>query len=266
MLPLLPFNKNMNIITLSNENLASEHICCSISSKSTEIGVKAKKEWLRCRMQEGLRFKKLDARGKVFIEYLPAGNAWVPIEADGYIFINCFWVSGSFKGQGYGTQLLAECEAEAKELGFKGVTLIVGNKKKPFLSDKAFMLKHGYEVCDTCAPYFELIVKRFDKNAILPRFKDCAGQGMGEGIKGIDIFYTAQCPFTVPYTKLLEPVILASDYPVRLHHITTKEMAQNHLCPITTYSLFINGKFDTNEIMTPEKLRKIIDKLLLESS
>ncbi|MBK5721925.1 GNAT family N-acetyltransferase [Dysgonomonas sp. Marseille-P4677] len=252
----------MNIITLSNDNLQEEHICCSISSKSTETGVKAKKEWLKCRMQEGLKFKKLDTRGKVFIEYLPAKNAWAPIEADGYIFINCFWVSGSFKGQGYGRQLLAECESEAKDQGYKGITLIVGNKKKPFLSDKGFMLKHGYEVCDTCPPFFELIVKRFDENAPLPRFNDYASQGMGEGIKGIDIFFTAQCPFTVPYTNLLKPIILESDYPIRLHLITTKEMAQGHICPITTYSLFINGRFQTNEIITPDKLRKLIDKLI----
>ncbi|GAB6121197.1 GNAT family N-acetyltransferase [Dysgonomonas termitidis] len=249
----------MNIITLSPGNIATEHICCSISSKSTETGVAAKKEWLSCRMQEGLRFKKLDARGKVFIEYIPAVNAWVPIMADGYLYINCFWVSGSFKGKGYGKQLLAGCEADALKNGYKGVVLIVGQKKKPFLSDKAFMLCHGYEISDSCPPFFELAVKRFDKDAPLPRFNDSARKGMGDGIKGIDIFYTAQCPFTVPYTKLLEPVILASDYPVRLHQITTKEMAQNHLAPVTSYCVFINGKFFTNEILTPDKLKRIIE-------
>lgn len=252
----------MDIITLSPENIATEHICCSISSKSTETGVAAKKEWLSCRMLEGLKFKKLDARGKVFIEYLPAENAWVPIIADGYLYINCFWVSGSFKGKGYGKQLLAECEADALKDGCKGVVLIVGQKKKPFLSDKAFMLRHAYEISDSCPPFFELAVKRFDKSASLPRFKDSVQLGMGQGIKGIDIFYTAQCPFTIPYTKLLEPVILASDYPVRLHQITTKEMARNHSAPVTSYCVFINGKFFTNEILTPDKLKKIIEKEL----
>lgn len=249
----------MDIITLTQKNLATEHICCAMSSKSSEVGINAKKEWLKCRMQEGLKFKKLDARGKVFIEYLPAENAWLPITADGYMLIDCFWVSGSFKGKGYGKQLLAECEKDAKKQGYKGVTLIVGQKKKPYLSDKAFMLKQGYQICDSCPPYFELMVKRFDKKAPLPQFKACAREGMGDGIQGIDIFYTAQCPFTIPYTKLLEPIILASDYPVRLHQITSKEMAQNHLCPVTTYSIFINGQFYSNEILTPDKLTKLIE-------
>ncbi|WP_165020733.1 GNAT family N-acetyltransferase [Dysgonomonas sp. ZJ279] len=248
----------MNIITLTGENLSNEHICCSMSSKSTESGVAAKKEWLGCRIQEGLKFKKLDARGKVFIEYLPAENAWLPIDAEGYMLINCFWVSGSFKGHGYGKQLLAECESDALNQGCKGIALIVGSKKKPYLSDKSFMIRHGYEICDSCAPFFELAVKRFENDAQLPRFKNCAHQGLGEGVYGIDIFYTAQCPFTVPYTKLLEPVITETDYPVRISQIKTKEEAQNHVCPVTTYSVFIDGQFYSNEIFTPDKLRKLL--------
>ncbi|MDU1890415.1 MAG: GNAT family N-acetyltransferase [Dysgonomonas sp.] len=251
----------MDIITLNENNITTEHICCAMNSKSNNDGVSAKKEWLSCRMQEGLRFKKLNAKGKVFIEYLPAENAWVPIEANGYMFVNCFWVSGSFKGKGYGKQLLQECEKEAKEAGYKGVTLIVGNKKKAYLSDKAFMLRQGYEISDSCPPYFELIVKRFDKQATLPSFKKSAQLGMGEGIKGIDIFYTAQCPFTTPYIRLLEPVILSSNYPVRMHHITTKEMAQEHVSPVTTYNVFVDGKFYTHEIQTPDKLKSLIEKV-----
>jgi len=253
----------MNIITLSHENLPNEHICCAMSSKSTEIGIGAKKGWLSERINEGLSFKKLDARGKVFIEYIPAENAWVPVDAWGYMYINCFWVSGSYKGQGYGKRLLAECEEDAKARGCKGVVLIAGSKKKPYLSDKAFMIRQGYEVCDSCPPYFELLVKRFDKDAKIPCFKESAKSGMGEGIKGIDIFYTAQCPFTVPYVKLLEPVIHASDYPVRCLQIITREAAQNHYAPVTTYSVFIDGVYHTNEIQTPDKLKKLIEKVSL---
>lgn len=252
-----------NVITITKDNLGHEHICCAISSKSTLTGVAAKKEWMCSRIEEGLRFKKLDARGKVFIEYIPAENAWMPIDAKNYMHINCFWVSGSYKGKGYGKQLLVECEQDARQSGYRGITVVVGNTKKPFLSDKKYLLKHGFEVCDSCPPYFELLVKRFDETPSLPSFKDSARQGMGEEVKGIDIFYTAQCPFTIPYTEMLNSVILANEVPVRLHWIKTKEMAQEHVCPITTYSLFVNGKFYTNEIHTPEKLQKLIDKMLL---
>ncbi len=251
----------MNIISLTNDNISQEHICCALDSKSSNIGIQAKKEWLQSRFKEGLRFKKSDTRGKVFIEYIPADNAWVPIEASGYMFINCHWVSGSYKGKGYGKTLLEECEKDARQAGMKGIVLIVGNKKKPFLSDKAFFIKHGYEVYDSAPPYFELIGKQFDKQKIKPKFKEISKQGLPSDIKGVDIFYTAQCPFCIPYIELLKPVILNSDVPIRTHHINSKEEAQNHFCPITTYSVFIDGKFYTNEILTPAKLEKLILKL-----
>lgn len=80
------------------------------------------------RLEEGLVFKKLDAKGKVFIEYLPAEYAWVPISAAGYTCVNCFWVSGRFKGQGYGAQLLDACIQDSKEKGKHGIVVISSNK------------------------------------------------------------------------------------------------------------------------------------------
>lgn len=248
----------MKLITLNKDNIEKEHICCSMANNTSMAGVTAKKEWLKCRFEEGLKFVKADARGKVFIEYLPAENAWVPIDAKGYTHINCFWVSGSFKGKGLGKQLLEECEADAKK-NSKGITAIVGNKKKGFLMDKSFLIKYGFEVCDTAPPYFELLVKRFDKKAKLPKFRTSVKEGLPEGTKGIDIFYTPQCPFTIPYIALLEPAIKKSPIPVRTHQIKTKEEAQNHICPFTTYNVFVNGKFENQEIMTPAKLEKIIN-------
>jgi hypothetical protein len=82
----------MNIITVTNENLDKEHICCAISNNK-DCQVAAKKAWLAERFADGLVFKKGDVRGKCFIEYIPAEMAWCPIEADGYMYINCFWVS-----------------------------------------------------------------------------------------------------------------------------------------------------------------------------
>ena len=76
---------------ITMDNLDKEHICCCISDKKGENCVASKKEWLRDRLQEGLVFNKLDVRGKVFIEYIPAEYAWAPIEAKGYMYIDCLW-------------------------------------------------------------------------------------------------------------------------------------------------------------------------------
>jgi len=247
----------MELITLTNDNIHTEHICCAIGDKKSESGVRSKKEWLKSRMQDGLKFVKANVRGKVFIEYLPAENSWMPVYAPGYLLINCLWVSGSFKGKGYGSQLLKACEEDAE--GGNGVVVVVGKKKKPFLGDKAFFIKQGYEVCDSADPYFELLVKRFVKDGPLPRFNEKAKTGMPQDTIGIDIFYTPQCPFTTVYIELLKPVISGSGIPVRTHEICNLKEAQSHYCPVTTYSVFVDGKYYTNEVLNPVKLQKIID-------
>ena len=84
----------MDYIRITDENIEKEHICCAMSGKQGVI----KKEWLKQRFKEGLVFCRSTERGKCFIEYIPAENAWVPIQADGYFYIDCLWVSGSLKG------------------------------------------------------------------------------------------------------------------------------------------------------------------------
>lgn len=86
--------KSINYIHITKENIDREQICCAMSGKQSL----AKKEWLRQRFDDGLVFYRSEERGKCFIEYIPAENAWIPIEADGWIYINCLWVSGSMKG------------------------------------------------------------------------------------------------------------------------------------------------------------------------
>lgn len=54
---------------------------------------------------------------RYFIEYVPAENAWAPIDAPGYMYIDCLWVSGQHKGHGYSNLLLNECIRDAKENG-----------------------------------------------------------------------------------------------------------------------------------------------------
>lgn len=90
---------SMEFKRVTLENIEEEHICCAISDKKGETCVASKKAWLKERLKEGLVFEKLDVRGKVFIEYLPAEYAWVPVDADGYYYIDCLWVSGQYKGQ-----------------------------------------------------------------------------------------------------------------------------------------------------------------------
>lgn len=105
----------MAFVNLTIENLKEEHICCAIADKKHQCGVEMKKEWLKDRITQGHVFRKLNERGKVFIEYAPLETAWVPVLGDNYMYIYCLWVSGSFKKKGYGKSLLEYCINDAKK-------------------------------------------------------------------------------------------------------------------------------------------------------
>ena len=248
----------MKLIDLSAENLDREHICCAITEKKGETCVASKKAWLRERFSDGLVFKRLDARGKVFIEYLPAGKAWCPIDADGYMHIDCFWVSGQFKGQGYANQLLDACIADAKAKGMQGLTVLASDKKRPFLSDPKNLKYKGFQVADRAEPFFELLYLPFSGSAPVPRFKPRAKEGR-TAEPGLVLYYTAQCPHCAKYAPLIEQTARAKGVDMVLHELKTAEQARSSPTPFPTYSLFYNGAFVTNEILSEAKFQQFLE-------
>ena len=175
----------MEIITITKENLNNEHICCAISNKD-DIQVTSKKSWIAERLDDGLVFKKGDVRGKCFIEYIPAEKAWAPIEAAGYMYIDCLWVSGQFKGQGNSSILLEECIRDSKEKGKKGLVVLSSKKKVPFIADPKYLRHKGFKLADSADPYFELLYFPFDKTAEIPQFKQSVKERNQEGIDKIN--------------------------------------------------------------------------------
>lgn len=166
----------MEYIKVTNENIDKEHICCAISNNN-DIQVSSKKEWLKEQFREGLVFLKSAERGKCFIEYLPAENAWNPIVAD----------------------------------------------------------------------------------APLPEFKECARHPHVEE-KGYVLYYTSQCPFNAKYVPIIEEVARQNGVSFRAIHLQSKEEAQNAPTPVTTYVLFYDGAYLTNEQMNDKKFLKLLSK------
>ena len=76
----------MEYIRIAQENPDKEHICYAISSNK-DIQAVSKKAWLAGRVDDGLVFLRSIERGKRFILYIPAENAWRPVGADGYMHI-----------------------------------------------------------------------------------------------------------------------------------------------------------------------------------
>lgn len=249
----------MELIRLTRENLDKEHICCAISNNK-DPQVSSKKSWLSERLDEGLVFLRSVERGKCFIEYIPAENAWVPIEAGGYMHINCFWVSGSLKGHGYSNELLNSCIEDAKAQGRKGLTVISSPKKMPFLSDPKYLAYKGFLVADTAEPNFTLMYLPFEENAPVPKFREQAKRPhISEN--GFVLYYTNGCPFTAKYVPVIEACAEQNGIPFKSIHIESREAAQNAPAAWTNYALFYNGEYVTNEILSEKKFLALAEKL-----
>lgn len=239
----------MGYIRITRENIDKEHICCAMSNKQSNV----KKEWLKERFDEGLVFYRSEERGKCFIEYIPAEKAWVPIDAEGYMYINCLWVSGSLKGHGYSNDLMDECISDAREQGRKGLCILSSAKrKKEFLADSKYLAYKGFSVADTSEADITLMYLPFDADAEPPKFKECAKNPKTEE-SGFVIYYTDQCPFTYYWVPRVEEVAREHNIPLKTIHITDRESAQNMPAPVTTYALFRDGKFVTQGIQSDKK-------------
>ena len=239
----------MNYIRITKENIDREHICCAMSGKQSV----AKKEWMKDRLDEGLVFYRSDERGKCFIEYIPAENAWVPIEAAGWIYINCLWIAGSMKGHGYSNDLLNECIRDAASQGKKGLCILSAEgRKREFLADPKYLAYKGFTVADTTDTGITLMSLPLTPDAEPPRFRECARHPHVPG-SGFVLYYTDQCPFTYYWVPRVQQAAKEHGIPLRVIHITDRKSAQSVPAPVTTYALFRDGEFVAQAIQSDKK-------------
>lgn len=244
----------MEYIRLTKENLEKEHICCAISNNK-DAQVVSKKAWLAERFDEGLVFLRSTERGKCFIEYIPAENAWVPIIAEDYMYINCLWVSGSMKGHGYSSDLLDACISDSRQKGRKGICILSSSKKKPFLADPKFLKHKGFTVADESDNGIQLWHMPLEEGAVSPCFKDCAKHPHTDE-PGYVLYYTSQCPFNAKYVPVLEETAAEHGIAFKAIRLESREEAQNAPTPVTTYAFFCDGEYVTNEQMNDKRFLK----------
>lgn len=236
-------------ITLTKENIDNEHICCAFSDKKCKESYELKKEWLKKEFDNGYVFRRLNERAKVFIEYGPAEKAWIPVDAPNYLMINCFWVSGQYKGQGHGKALLQSAIDDAKSQGKDGLVTVVGTSKFHFMSDTKWLLRQGFKIIEKLPDGFSLIAMKFRMDAADPAFKACVMNRECVDTDGVVVYYTNRCPFTEYHVRhSLVSVAESKGIPLKIIKLETMEEAQAAPTPATIFTLFYNGKFITTDL------------------
>ncbi|MBU0970474.1 MAG: GNAT family N-acetyltransferase [Proteobacteria bacterium] len=254
----------MAYVTLTKENIGDEHICCAFSDKKCSESYGLKKQWLEREFDNGYVFRRLDERAKVFIEYGPAEKAWVPVTAPNYMMIGCFWVSGKYKQNGHGKALLQEAIEAAKHHGMEGLVTVVGRKKFHFMCDIKWLMKQGFETCDSSFSGFSLISMDFNRPEKRPCFNDSVKKGECPEKSGMVAYYSNRCPYSEYHVKeSLVETAAKRKLPLKAIKLETMEQAQSAPTPATIFSLFLGGKFVTTDISVcmDSRFDKIVGKL-----
>lgn len=250
-------NLNTDFINLTTENLASEHLCCIIRSKKPHQGIDSKRQWLSDRLKEGHVFRKLNAKATVFIEYAPLETAWVPIIGDNYYYLYCLWVSGSYKGKGYGKSLMEYCLADAKEKGKSGICMLGSKKQKAWLTDQSFAKEFGFEVVDSTDSGYELLALSFDGTT--PKFTQNAKKSKIES-KELTIYYDMQCPYVLQRIDWIKQYCEINDVHASIILVDTLQKAKELPCVFNNWGVFYKGNFETVNLLDVAYLKRILKK------
>lgn len=249
------FKKMNEYINLTLDNIEKEHICCAIGDKKHQAGVDSKKEWIKNKLKDGHVFRKLNNRGKIFIEYEPLETAWVPISGKNYEYIYCLWVAGRFKGKGIGKELLEYAINDAKNKKMSGICTLASKKKKTFVGDKKFFEHYGFKVVDSIDDY-ELLALRFDTGET-PVFNDTA-RFMKIDNQEFTVYYSNECPYVEYEVKELSDYAKANDISINFIKIDSLEKAKNAPCVFNNWANFYKGKFVSNTILNANAFEKLI--------
>ena len=255
--------EKIQVFEITQNNLHESPIC---GLKNTEHEGRIRKtNWLKTYFKKGLNVKVLLTEKNIqtgYIEYLPGQYAWRGIEADGYMFIHCLWTYfKKYQKKGYGRLLINACIDDAKKAKTKGVAVVA--RKRPWLADSSIYLKNGFQVVDTTPPDYELLVKKFNKSAPNPKFKDNWDKKLKKYGKGLTIIRANQCPHTIRFAdKIADMARKTYKLEPRIVELNTYRQAQNAPTPYTVFAVIYNGRLLADHQISSSRFRNIMNKIL----
>jgi L-amino acid N-acyltransferase YncA len=226
-------------------------------------GYRNKIEWINQQTDAGLQYHHLvdesnDAVGSV--EYMMGENSWRPVNADGYLVIHCLCImSNKYKGKGYGGKLLQTVIDDAKKQKANGVVCVT--RKGTWMPKKPLFLKHGFEVCDTMKPDFELMVLRLNQEAPLPVFAN-PDAIVAEGHKeGLVIYTSDQCPYALKATtEIAETAQKEFGLQLVIAKLENADEAQQMPTPFGNFCVVLNGEVIAWHPISKTRFRNIMNK------
>jgi len=249
--------QNYNFINVTPDNVSEHGFFCIKNTKAIEF--EKKKTWFEKSYHEGLRIKiMLNEAGKQigYVEFVPAEFAWRPIDAPGYMFLQCmFMYSNKDKNIGNGSQLIKICEEDAKKQGLEGVCTMTS--KGTFMADKRLFVKNGYVQTEKLER-FKLMTKKFNDNSSDPKLIDWTKNR--EKYQDWHLIYADQCPWHHKSVESLQAVAKESGIDLHMKKIITVQEAKSAPSGFGTFNLLHHGRLLVDHYISATRFRNILKK------
>lgn len=254
------------IIDITPDTISHYGVCGYKDLKKHEE-LRKKIAWFSEYYPKGLRMKVLISQRDGYqgmIEYLPGRYAHRPVDADGYMVIQCIFTGfrKEYKGKGYGTSLISECINDARKENLAGVAVIT--RKGSFMAKSDIFLKMGFEVVDSSPPDFELLVYRFGALSPPLGFKPDIGLRAAEYPDGLTIFRSAQCPYSEKNVReIMNTAIQTFGLTPHLVDLKDADAVQQSPSPFGTFCILYNGTVISHHPISNTRFTNIMNRLIL---
>ncbi len=253
----------IEIVTLTPENVGQYGLCGYKDAKK-HAELQRKIQWMETFQPKGLTIKVITIEGggtQGMIEYIPGEYAHRPVNAQKYLFIHCLFVGfrKEYKRRGLATLLLQECIQDACAQGRSGVTVVT--RQGSFMADKPIFKKNGFHVVDQAAPDFELSVLKFNAEEPDPAFKLDMADRLAAYAKGLTVFRSAQCPYSV---KNVDAILASAEQmhiPTRLIEIEDAQTAQQVPAPFGSFCIVYEGRVIADHPISHTRFMNIMQKM-----
>ncbi len=156
--------------------------------------------------------------------------------------IQCIYIiNKKFKAKGYGKLLLKQCLIDSKRKKLNGVVIIT--RKGTWMPGNELFIKNDFKIAGTAPPDFELLVKKFNREAKDPEFNSDWEKRLSKFNNGLYIFSSDQRPYLA---KTVPAIIDASETEFNIKpnliNLNNYKDAQNSLCAFGMFCIVYNGK------------------------
>jgi GNAT superfamily N-acetyltransferase len=228
------------IVDTNADNIGGCSLCGN--KNANNLGLRRKRNWLKERYAEGLRYKVLRSRefGDIgMIEYAFGNHAWRPVEAEGYLVIHCLMVEAKHKGKGLGSLLMDSCLSDAKKSKCRGVAVVTSSDS--FMAGSDLFIKAGFVSVDRIRPY-ELLVKKLKRGAPDPRFIVERERLFKRYRKGLTILAADQCPYVSKSAERIAEASRRLGLEPKVVRVRSAEASRELPTPYGVFSIIYDGK------------------------